>query len=90
MLKHVNELQSCKDLSSLIVFANKYATKKDTYTFNFKEGLKKEKDFNKALVKVWNFALQQEGKYFLGKVGIPKRRSGGAITGLECHSEGHR
>lgn len=90
MLKHVTELKACKNLIELKIFADRYSPRKNSYDFNFRESLLKETDFQKALQKVWNFALQQEGKYFLGREGYPKRRSGGAITGLECHSEGHR
>lgn len=92
MLNHVKELRNCKDLQNLLNFVNKYATKKDTYTYNFKENIKKEKSFDNALVKVWNFALQQDGKYFLGRETANWKRpaGGGAITGLECHSAGHR
>lgn len=89
MLSHVEELKNCKNVIDLLHFTNRYAGTSE-YANNFRKSLKKETDFNKALTKVWNFALQQEGKYFLGREGIPKIRSGGAITGLECHSEGHR
>lgn len=90
MLKHVEQLKSCKTISDLRRFVNLYTPNKNEYTYNFKQYINRETDFEKALKSVWNFALQQEGKYFLGRVGIPKRRSGGAITGLECHSDGHR
>ena len=89
MLNHVEELKRCKTVLELNCFANRYAGNSE-YANNFRKSLKKETDFSKALTKVWNFALQQEGKYFLGREGIPKIRSGGAITGLECHSESHR
>ena len=90
MLKHVEQLKACKTISDLQRFVNLYTPNKNEYTYNFKQYINKETDFESALKSVWNFALQQEGKYFLGRVGIPKRRSGGAITGLECHSDGHR
>lgn len=89
MLNHLNELNVCHSLEDLKKFANKYAGN-DKYANNFREALFKEKDFKKALIRTWNFALQKEGKYFLGKEGYPKIKSGGAITGLECHSAGHR
>lgn len=89
MLKHTTELNSCKTILDLKRFARRYAGN-DKYAIGFMEALNKEKDFNKALQRVWNFALQQDGKYFLGKVGYAKVKTGGAITGMECHSEGHR
>lgn len=89
MIQHLQELKNCKTISDLQKLAIKFAGN-DKYANNFREALFKEKDFNKALIRTWNFALQKEGKYYLGKVGYPKIKSGGAITGLECHSEGHR
>lgn len=91
MLNHVEELKKCKDLYELKRFARKYAGN-DKYASGFLEALNKEKDFDKALQRVWNFALQKDGKYFLGKVGFAKHSSGGGgwIAGMECHSEGHR
>lgn len=90
MLKHVDQLKACKTVSDLRRFVNLHTTNKNDYSITFKQYINRETNFEKALKSVWNFALQQDGKYFLGRVGIPKRRSGGAITGLECHSEGHR
>lgn len=90
MLNHVNQLKSCKTIPELKSFVNRYATGKIEFTALLKKKLSKETNFDKALQLVWNFALQQEGKYFLGKESTHYSRSGGAIRGLECHSEGHR
>lgn len=89
LIDFVDELKNCKNLSELKMFVNKH-NEKDKYFANFREALMKETVFDKALQRVWNFALQQDGKYFLGKVGFAKRKGGTAIGGMECHSEGHR
>ena len=78
----------CKSIPDLKRFVNRYAGN-DKYATGFRTSLAKETNFDKALIKVWNFALQKEGKYFLGKVGIARVKTG-AIAGMECHSEGHR
>ena len=90
MLNHVEQLKNCKTIQDLRKFVNLYATGKNEYTYNFRNYILKETNFEKALQSVWNFALQQDGKYFLGRESTYYRRSGGAITGLECHSSGHR
>lgn len=89
MIQHIEELKSCTDLFELRRFARRYAGN-DKYAKGFLEALNKEKVFQKGLQRTWNFALQQDGKYFLGKEGYCKVKSGGAITGMECHSYGHR
>ena len=91
MLNHIEELKKCETLQDLKRFANRYAGN-DKYATGFLEALKNDRTFDKALQRVWNFALQKDGKYFLGKVGYAKHNSGGGgwIAGLECHSEGHR
>ena len=88
MLNHTDELKSCKSIPDLKRFVNRYAGN-DKYAIGLRTSLAKETNFDKALIKVWNFALQKEGKYFLGKVGIARVKTG-AIAGMECHSEGHR
>lgn len=89
MLQHVEQLKDCTDLTSLKIFVQQYAPNKSSYDINFRKGIQASTDFNKALQKVWNYALQQEGKYFLGREGYIKVKCG-AIAGMECHSEGHR
>lgn len=50
----------------------------------------RSQSFNDALQTTWNFYLQQDGKYFLGKE-VTKTcwHKGTAIGGMECHSSGH-
>lgn len=88
-IEHIEELKNCKNMIDLKSFVKKYADK-DKYTINFINAFDKETVFDKALVRVWNYTLQQDGKYFLGNVGFAKRKGGTAISGMECHSEGHR
>lgn len=87
MINHTDELSECKTIPELIRFSKKYAGE-GKYAEGFLSALRKEKDFNKAQARVWNYALQQEGKYFLGKTGFA-RFKGSAIAGMECHSSGH-
>lgn len=90
MLDHSEELKSCTSISDLRKFVNTYGTGKSEYLFYLKKSLTKETNFEQALIKVWNYALQQDMKGFLGKESTHWKRSGGSITGLECHSVGHR
>lgn len=54
--------------------------------FAIKKVLKQ--NFSDALQTAWNFALQQDGKYFLGKeVTRNSWYKGSAIAGMECHSK---
>lgn len=89
LIQHIEELKQCTDLFDLKQFSRKYAGA-DKYARGFLEALSKEKTFDKGLQRVWNFALQQDGKYYIGRESYVKVKHGGAITGLECHSDGHR
>lgn len=88
MINHIEELKSCKTIPDLIRFSIRYAGR-DKYSEGFMSALRKEKDFQKAQQRVWNYALQKDGKYFLGREGFV-RFKGSAIAGMECHSGGHR
>ena len=80
----VSKLQSAKTKKDLLDFL------RSCDASQFRENAIKKvlnQPYNAALQTTWNFYLQQDGKYYLGKE-VTKNCwfKGTAIGGMECHS----
>lgn len=85
MAKSLEELKDIKDKYGLMKFVLSY--EQNQFTRNLIQKIKKS-SLEDSMIAVWNFALQQEGKYFLGKeVTRNCWYKGSAIAGMECHSK---
>lgn len=90
-----SKLNKCKTVEELRRYVIDEIDAKNPYGFNFKTAFMRatEKDnvkrlkFEDALIKVWNFEMQQENPCYLGKTKAV-RHKGTAIQGMEV--SGHR
>lgn len=61
----IEELKNCKDKYDLVKFAE--TIPKNNYNRNLINQIKAAPTVEKAMEIVWHAALQEEGKYYLGK-----------------------
>lgn len=85
-------VKKCETVEQLRRAVNLYFNKKninDKYANFLRINLKKQNNFNKALIAVYNYILNQDFPMKQNDVG-EVRYKGSAIGGMECHSYGHR
>lgn len=85
-------VNNCKTITQLRSCVNLYFNKnkiEDKYSRILRSNLSKQTDFKKALQSVYNYILNQEFPMKQNDTAII-RYKGNSISGMECHSYGHR
>ena len=82
-------VKKCRTIEQLRKTVNLYFNENNIYANFLRINLKKQNNFNKALIAVYNYILNQDFPMKQNDVG-EVRYKGSAIGGLECHSYGYR